>query len=587
MDRERLIQAARGERQLDLAITNVNLVNVFTCEIYKADIGIIEDRVAIVGPAGEYELDAKESFEGEKKWAVPGFVDTHLHIESSMVTPPNYAAAVLRRGTTTSIIDPHEIGNVLGVDGVKYMIEASEDIYLRVYITVPSSVPSAPGKETAGAVFGVEEVRKMLSLPRVIGVAEVMNYIGVIKGEKRDLDIIQAGLDEGVNIQGHSPLLMGRPLIAYLASGVENDHEIRGGAEGIEKLRLGMMPLLKLSSYGNPLPDVLPDFKSLPFFEVALCTDDIEPSDLINRGHMDAVVREVINQGIDPAMAIRWATINGARHYGLRDHGAIAPGFLADIVLLSSLEEVETSEVFVSGRLVVDGGQLIVPIQDMTQGGAVKNTVRIGALKEEDFRLKAPINNGEVNANVLVYEPSRFRHLEERKATVNDGVVNHKALGDDICLVTVIPRHGQEHKHTIVPVEGLGLKRGALAATIAHDSHNLIVAGHRSSDMLHAVQELEECGGGIVVVGDEDVIAKLELPLAGLMSRKPVEEVAEEVKIVSQAARDVGISKHFHSPALALTGLTLTVTPKVSISDLGGLLDVETQEFIPVFPSEE
>lgn len=587
MDRKGLIQAARGDQLLDWAITNVNLVNVFTCEIYKADIGIFENRVAIVGPAGEYKLKAKKFLNGHEKWAVPGFVDTHAHIESSMVTPNHYAAAVLRRGTTTSIIDPHEIGNVLGLEGVKYMIEASEGIHLRVYITVPSSVPSAPGKETAGASFGVEEVRQMLSFPRVIGIAEVMNYVGVIRGEARDLEIIQTGLEEGVNIQGHSPLLRGRQLIAYLASGVENDHEIRGGAEGVEKMRLGMFPLLKLSSYANPLPDTLPDLKSLPFCEVALCTDDIEPSDLLNQGHMDHVIRGVIQQGIDPAVAFRWATLNGARHYRLRDHGAIAPGYLADIVLLSSLEKVETSDVFVDGKLVVENGQLFVPIHTLPKNESIENTVNIESVCKEDFYFRAPYSDGEIAVNTLVYEPSSFRHLEARKAVVNDGVVEIESLGQDVCLVTVIPRHGQKHKHTLVPVSGLGLKQGALAATIAHDSHNLIVAGYKPEEMLKAVQELEDCGGGIVAIDNGDVLARLELPLAGLMSEDPVEEVAEDMKFINQAAKGIGISAHFHSPALALSGLTLTVKPKVSITDLGGLFDVETQEFIPVFPQND
>ena len=260
---------------------------------------------------------AKQRVDGTGKWAIPGFVDTHIHIESTMVTPANYAAAVLPFGTTTSIIDPHEIGNVLGEEGVRLMVDGSEGLPLRVYTCVPSCVPAVPGTETAGADFGPEEVAEMLRWPRVIGVAEVMDYMGVVKGSPKMVGIIEAGLAANGTIQGHSPLLMGRDLNAYVAAGIENDHELRQGDEGLEKLRLGILPLLKVSSYGNHIPNILPTLKQAPWLDIALCTDDIEPADLLANGHMDRVVREVIAHGIEPARAIRWATLNGARHYRL------------------------------------------------------------------------------------------------------------------------------------------------------------------------------------------------------------------------------------------------------------------------------
>jgi adenine deaminase len=584
-NRTKLIEAARGDRPLDLVLTNVNLVNVFTCEIYPADIGIFEDRVAVVGAAGAYHLEARQTIDGTGKWACPGFVDTHVHIESTMVTPANYAAAVLPFGTTTSIVDPHEIGNVLGLDGVRFMVEASQGIPLRVYITVSSCVPAVPGKETAGADFGPAEVAEMLTWPRVIAIAEVMDYMGLVKGSPRMVDIVQSGLAADVVIQGHSPLLMGRNLNAYIAGGIDNDHELRQGAEGLEKLRLGLLPLLKVSSYGNHVPNILPALKTVPYLEIALCTDDIEPADLLENGHMDRVIREMMSHGIEPAVAIRWATYVGARHYKLRDHGAIAPGYYADIVLLSSLEEVTTSEVLVGGKLVVENGRLLEPIQEPTTTVHLENSVHVRyPLSAETFRLKAPVKEGRVDLNLIAIQPNRMTDLETVSVPVSDYELDLAALGPDICYVSVVPRHGQPHPPTLALLKGLGLRRGTIASSIAHDSHNILVVGHLPDDMLLAVRRLEQCRGGVVIVNEGEIVAEVELPVAGLMSFKSVAELAGEMKILNDAARDCGININPQAPALAITGLALTVIPKVRISDLGSLFDVSSQEFRPVFP---
>lgn len=582
MDRTQLIEAARGDRPLDLAILNVNLVNVFTCEIYPADIGIFGERIAVVGPAGAYKLQAKQIIDGTGKWAAPGFVDTHLHIESTMVTPAHYAAAVLPFGTTTSIIDPHEIGNVLGMDGIRYMVEGSEGLPLRVYLSVSSCVPAVPGKETAGADFGPAEVAEMLTWPRAIAVAEVMDYMGVVNGSPKMVGIVEAGLAAGATLQGHSPLLMGRHLNAYIAAGIENDHELRQGDEGLEKLRLGLLPLLKVSSFGNHVPNILPTLKTAPFLDIALCTDDIEPADLLENGHMDRVIREMLAHDIPPAVAIRWATYNGARHYKLRDHGAIAPGYYADIVLLSSLEAVKTSEVFVGGRLVVKEGQLIVPVTEPPTSIKIENSVRLHRpLTLEDFTLKPPLQNGQVQLNLMVLEPTRLTSLETVSVEVKNGQLDLSALGDEVCLISVVPRHGQTHPPALALLKGLGLRRGTLASTVAHDSHNIIITGHRPADMLLAVQELQKCGGGIIAVDEGQVLGKVELPLAGLMSLKPVAELAVDMKALNETVQSLGIDHR--ARALATSGLALTVIPKVRISDLVGLLEVETQESIPVF----
>lgn len=580
-NRTELIEAARGDRPLDIAIKNVHLVNVFTCEIYPADIGIYGERIALVGPAGAYELQAKEVIDGTGKWACPGFVDTHLHIESTMITPANYAAAVLPFGTTTSVIDPHEIANVLGMDGVRWMVEGSEGLPLRVYITVSSCVPAVPGKETAGADFGPAQIAEMLTWPRVVAVAEVMDYMGVVNGSPRMVGIIEEGLKAGVLIQGHAPLLQGRELVAYLAAGVDNDHEVRIGEEALEKLRLGTLPLLKVSSFGNYARPIVPKLKEVPFLDIALCTDDIEPADLLENGHMDRVVREMLFHGIPPAQAIRWATLNGARHYHLRDHGGIAPGYFADILLLDSLEEVRVNEVFVAGELAAAGGKMRRPVPEPPTSMAISNSVHLQPLTADSFRLRAPIADGRVGVNFMHLAMTRLTTRKSAEVEVRDHRIDLSDLGEDVCTLAVVPRHGQTHPPALVPLQGLHLRTGALASSIAHDSHNIIVTGHDPEDMLLAVRELERCGGGIVAVAGGRVLAKVELPVAGLMSLKPAAEVAVEMQAVNQAVIELGIDHR--ARALATSGLALTVIPQVRVSDTLGLFDVQRQEGIPVF----
>jgi adenine deaminase len=578
MSRKELVEAARGDRPLDLAITNVQLVNVFTCEIYPADIGIWGDRIAVVQPAGQSQLAAARVIDGRGKWAIPGLVDTHVHIESSMITPANFAAAVLPLGTTTVIIDPHEIGNVLGMEGVKYMIAASEGLPLRVYITVPSCVPAVPGIETAGASFGPAEVAEMVKWPRVIGIAEVMDYQGVIYGAERMRGIVDAGLDAHLTIQGHSPSVSGRPLDAYIAAGCENDHEVRSAEETWEKLRLGMLPLVKDSSYGKPIPTLAPMLKSLPLAEIALCTDDIEPADLLANGHMNRVVAACIANGIAPALAVRWGSLVGAREYGLRDHGAIAPGYFADLSLLDSLDKVRADEVIVGGKVVARKGAMCAPVVDPLQDAPQQNSVHLQPLSADAFRLKAPAREGEFGVRVLTYgRPSR---LETVRARAVGGYIPLAALGEDVCWVSVVPRHGQTHPPSLAPLKGLGLARGAMASTVSHDSHNLIVAGREPSDMLLAVRELEACGGGVVAVADGRVLYKVALPVAGLLSTLPTPELAQEIEKMNEAIGQLGI--HRDSAALALAGIALPVSPFFKITDMG-LVDVETQKLVPGF----
>ena len=582
MSRSELIEAARGDRPLDLLIRNVNLINVFTCEIYPADIGIYGERVALVLPAGSAELEARETIDGTGKWAAPGFVDTHLHIESSMVTPANYAAAVLPLGTTVSVIDPHEIGNVLGMAGVRYMVEASEGLPLRVYISIPTCVPAVPGKETAGAEFTAKEISEMFSWPRVIAAAEVMDYIGVVRGNQPISDIVTAALEAGVAIQGHSPLLMGRELNAYLAAGIESDHEIRRGDEALEKIRLGMLPLLKLSSFGNPVKDVIPAIRDLPFLDIALCTDDIEPDDIIGKGHMDRVVREVIQYGIEPARAYRWASLTGARAYQLKDLGAIAPGYYANILLLNALEDVRVNDVLVNGKFVSKDGKLTIDIPEPPVSIDAGNSVNFNRRPtRESFMIQAPVESGTVEVNTIHLLENGMTELHRNAIPVEDGYLKLDDSLEDICYLSVVPRHGQAHAAVTVLLSGLHLREATLATTIAHDSHNLLITGHDPQDMLLAALELEQCGGGVIFVKDQKVLGKIELPIAGLMSPKPVAELAEEASVLNRIGRELGLTTL--SPMLAIAGLALPVVPEVRVTDLVGLLDTVLQKEIDLF----
>jgi adenine deaminase len=583
VDRTCLVKAARGDVELDMLFSNVNLVNVFSCEVYPADVGIYADRIAVVGPAGAFNLKAKRVYDGSGKWAVPGFIDTHAHIESSMVTPANYAAAVLPRGTTTSVVDPHEVANVMGMDGVRYLVEASQSLPLRVLVAVPSCVPAVPGKEEAGASFSSDEIAEMLSWPGIVALGEVMDYRGVVAGKPRMIEIVNTALNMKKTIQGHAPRLSGRELNAYIAAGIDNDHEIRGGEEALEKLRLGLIPLLRVNSFNNQISNIIRGLTSAKLIDLALCTDDVEPEDLLQNGHLDRVIRGVIEEGIDPALAIRWATLNGARQYNLRDLGAIAPGYIADIVLLSSLEDVRTSEVIVGGRLIVEAGALVKAIESPPIALEVGNSVCVKPLSAIDFILPAPIKNGTINANVIALDlVTRLTRLETVTVRVKEHRLDLESRDDGICYLCVVPRHGQTHgQPSVVLLKGVDMRRGAMATSIAHDSHNILVAGRKPNDMLRAVQELEKTGGGIVIADEGRVLAKVELPLAGLLSLKTAPEVALEMKVLNDTLRHLGVD--VPAPGLVLSGLALLVLPEVRVSDMGGLFDVLTQEFIPVF----
>jgi adenine deaminase len=577
--RRALVEAARGDRPLDLVVRGGSIVNVYTEEIYPADVGIFGDRIAVVDRGGAYGLEAAETIDARGLTLIPGLVDTHLHIESTMVTPPNYARAVVPLGTTTCVIDPHEIGNVLGKAGVDYMLRASEGLPLRIYVTVPSCVPAVMGIETAGAVLRAEDVAEMLGWPRVVGVAELMDYPGIVKQNEHIAAIVEAGLAAGQALEGHSPLLDGRGLNAYLAAGVDSDHESREWREMVDKLRLGMWIYGRENTFRHGIGDLVRALQEVPdAWNVAMCTDDIDPADLLAQGHLDRGVRGLIAGGIQPARAIRYATLNGAQRYGLHDHGAIAPGKLADLAIVERIEELRPRIVLSGGKVVARDGKTVVSIVDPVPP-PLENSVRVGALDTSSFELRHPGPDGDVRVRTIEIDRNRTTTLGE--ATVRFvGGVPALPLPDGMVLLSVVPRHGQRHRPTVALLRGLGLAEGGIASTIAHDSHNLIVAGRTPADMLLAARAVVEMGGGASLVAGGAVVARVRLPVAGLMSAEPVEVIAEEVGAFNALGREMGLWAG--SPVLAISSLALPVSPHIRITDLG-VIEVESQQFVELF----
>ncbi len=585
-NRKELIKAALGLNPIDLAIKNANLVNVFTGEIYPVTVFIYDGTIAHVETKDlEASLDTvKEVIDAKGEYLIPGLIDAHMHIESSMLTPRNFAKVSIPSGTTTIVTDPHEIGNVWGVEGVKYMHDSGANLPQRQFIDIPSCVPAVPGCENAGATFLTEQIEELSSLDRVIGLAEVMDFVGVIRSEDRMVDIIKAAEEKGLYIQGHAPFVSGRNLSAYLIGGPISDHESRDKNEALEKLRNGMHVDARESSITHNVEEVWSGVKHCKFFDTfSFCTDDREADDLIHEGHINHVVNKAIECGMDPVLAIKSATINTAREINISDLGAIAPGYVADMLLVEDLNHIEPTHVFYEGKLVAKDGQLLETIEDKEYEIEKKNSIQLPNLTLDDFILKAPIENGTIEANVMVYPNLELSSTTVERTTFK--VVNGKVIlpSDDYKYVIVLNRYG---KGTIGRgiVKGFGTKRGALASTVSHDSHNLTVVYENENDALLVVNKLKECGGGMCAALNGEILATLELPLAGLMSLKPAEELSIDSKKMKKADEELGLVG-MQNPILRIVALALPVIPEAKMSDLG-LVDVATKTIIPLFPND-
>ena len=575
-----LIKAAMGEIPCDTTVRNIQFLNVFTGEIYPAEVDIYSGYVIRVRTESEQAVsESREIIDGEGLTMIPGYVDTHMHIESTMLLPENFARVSVPWGTTTICHDPHEIGNVLGVPGIKYMIENGKNTPQRQYAMASSCVPAVPHLEHAGASFTAEEISEILDLDHVTGVAELMDFIGVINGSERMHDIIEAGVRKGAFLQGHCPQLSGHGLDAYVLSGIESDHESSKCSEVVEKLRRGMYTDLKSSSLVDNFSELTKALRQVKYHDrVSFCTDDVHVADLLSKGHMNHLVRQAIQYGIDPVDAVRMATLNGAREERLKDVGAIAPGYYADFQLVKAIDGELPVKVFIGGKLIAENGKYLgAPYK---RGDPLQNTVHTGWITSaEDLKLTCDQPDSVV-VNVMVPEDSGniIRHIEPLTLPVKDGEVSIEGH-EDLCYVCVINRHNL-HNKTIAVMKDFGLREGALGSTIAHDSHNLTLVYKNREDAFTVLKKLEECGGGMALVSLGKLRSILPLPAAGLMSDKPAEEVNKELTAFQDAYYQM-MDADANLQSISL--MSLTALPGVIITDMG-LADGITQQFVPVFP---
>lgn len=590
-EKKELIEAARGERILDLIIKNVKMLNVFTGEIYSADIGIYNGYIAHIETDSDKiknkkKMKAEQIYKGRGKYLIPGLIDSHVHIESSMMTPRNFAKTVIPHGTTTVITDPHEIGNVMGIEGVEYMLKASEDLPMNQYILAPSCVPSAPEFEEGGAVFGTEEINKLLHKKRILGLAEVMDFPGVLAGSERMMKIIQETETFNGYIQGHAPGLRGRDLSAYLSAGPRSDHEIKLTEEAREKLRMGMTVNARESSISQDLKQLIPALEGMEFPpNFTLCTDDREAADLLEEGHMNYVVRRAIEEGLKPWQAVRAATLNIAKDMGLDNMGAIAPGYIADLVLVPSLEEIKPTAVFYRGKPVAENGEMISSIPDKTFKLEKKNTVNLKSFTRKDFIINSSSRKeGTIKARVIDYESenSIFTEFKNVDIPIKNGQLDLK--DNDIKLAAVFNRYKDNDNKTLGLISNFGIEKGAIASTVSHDCHNLTLVASNSEDAAIAANALIESGGGLVCVHNGEILSQVELPVAGLISSLSADKLSSKIKTFKNNLRKIGMKGKY--PLLKIATLTLAVIPEAKITDKG-LLSVSSQKLVSLFPGEK
>ncbi|MCD8140170.1 MAG: adenine deaminase [Planctomycetaceae bacterium] len=580
--------AAVGDKPFDLVLKNAQFVNVHTEEIYRADVGIAGGRIAHVTQPEEDGLSALDGgavYDCANRFLLPGFIDTHVHIESSMMTPANFARTVIPHGTTTVLADPHEICNVLGVEGIDYCAEAARDILLRVFLAVPSCVPSLLGAESNKMVFGPAEIARMLAMPGVLALGEVMDYMGVINRDPRMIAILDEALQAGKMVQGHVIDVTSRQLSAYMAAGVESDHESRTLADAVMKLRAGMTLECR---YGSTAQNVPVEAEALALLNypvnATLCTDDREPDDLLRRGHIDEALRQAVRAGMSPVKAVQLATRNAALFLGQKDIGALRPGARADMVLVNDLHDFTVEAVFIGGRLCAENGRLTAPFPSPALPIESRNTMNIkGALSRDDFTIPAQGDSVRLNGVSLRNGDPFMTKLVQTTFAVRNGCA---AVGDgaDFVTLAVVERHNATGNVAVAPLRGTGLRRGAIAGTVAHDSHNLFVLGKNPDDMLAAALRLVESGGGFAAAENGRVVAEVPLPVCGLMSVHPVEALAAEMAALKRTVNDMGIVGG--SPVHMLTWFCLPVLPEVRLTDKG-LFDTVRQKPLPLYVPAE
>jgi len=566
----RILGVLAGSAKADTLLKNVLLVNVFSGEVLQTNILLVGGRIAGVGT--EY-TDAARVYDLEGAYAIPGLIDGHVHIESSMLSVPEFARAVVPHGTTSIVADPHEIANVLGLRGVRYVLDSTTNLPLSIFLTAPSCVP-ASDKETTGASLRLADVRKLLCDERVVGLAEMMDYPGVLAKSPEVLAKVEAALEEGRVVDGHAPELGGKELDMYIAVGMGSDHECVGASEALEKLRKGMHIMVREGSSAMNLEDLLPAITRETSRRCFFVTDDTSPLDLMERGHIDHILRKAVRLGLPPVTAIQMASLNAAEYFGLRGRGAIGPGYYGDIVIVDDLWNFRARMVFREGRLVARDGSMVVELP-RPRGGLATRTMRVKPLKLEDVAIRIP---GE-RARVIGVLPHQLitQSLVE-KVTTEDGAVRTD-VERDILKTAVVERHRGTGNVGLGLVKGFGLQRGAIASSVAHDSHNIIALGVTDADLVSAIEAVAGMGGGQVVVEGGKVLAKLALPIAGIMSSGTMEHVNGALLSLRKACRQLG--SPVENPFAILSLLALPVIPVLKITDMG-LVDVERFAIVPV-----
>ncbi len=568
MGLEEIIYSAKSSCKSDLVIKNIQIINVLTEEIYKADVAITDG--IIVGVGNGYE--GQTEINGEGKFLSPSFIDGHVHIESSMLSPGEFARMVIPSGTTTIVADPHEISNVVGLHGISYMREASKNLPLDIYMMLPSCVPASKN-ETSGFELNCYDLSLLIDSPWILGIAEMMNFPGVINLDKEVLAKIKLALDKNKRIDGHAPYLSGKNLCAYISSGITSDHECTNEEEAIEKLRLGMYLMIREGSAAKNLEALIPAIKKVPSRKCFFVTDDRYPQDL--SAHINMMVKKSVEMGINPVKAVQMASINTAEYFSIKNLGAVAPGYIADLLILDNLIDFTPSVVIKKGKIVAQNSELTVDIPEEHRT-LLNGTVNIRWLEKDDLKIKA---ESEYVKAIEVVEHQLVTKTVKAKVNVKNGYAESNT-DDDVLKILVIERHKASGNIGKGFVKGFGIKSGAIASTVAHDAHNLIVIGTNDEDMFKAIKELVKSQGGKVIVKNGEVIAKLELPIAGLMSNESAENVIEKCRLLKSGQNDIGCT--LQEPFMTMSFLSLSVIPELKLTDKG-LIDVVNSGFTDLF----
>ncbi len=568
MDLKTRIDIAAGRQPADLVLKGGRIVNVLSCEIHEGDVAIAGDRIVGIG-----KYDGKEILQLDGRYVCPGFIDAHVHIESSMLSVPKFAALVASHGTAAVVTDPHEIANVMGTEGIRFMLSSSKYCPIHVYVMISSCVPASPF-ESAGAELTALDIQPLLTDRWVLGLAEMMNFPSVVHGDSATLDKLNI---PGVHrIDGHAPGLTGHSLCAYAVAGIGSDHECTTAQEALEKLRVGMHVMIREGSQARNLTALVPVVTPERLDRFMFVTDDKDVEDLIKEGHIDHMIRRAVELGMQPVHAIKLATINPARYFGLRHLGAIAPGRMASICVLDDLERCKVSRVYHAGRLIIDEGQFIDRDADKRKPQILRSSINVQWLEPEQFAIKAP-DNHECHVHVIRVLEDRIdteRTIETMRPV---GGELHADPRRDLAKVAVIERHQASGKTGLGFVRGFGLSGGAIASSVGHDSHNLVVAGTNDHDMYTAAVQLVKIRGGFCAVRDGTILAEVPLPIGGLMSDVDSQTLSDQLAVLHEAV--AGMDCKLRRPFMALSFLSLSVIGKLKLTDQG-LVDVDKFQLI-------